>query len=452
MISATLPRMLVLMRCVTSERVSTPGHRIWSLLHHFEMPRQKRALQEVDGNSIDNPEPKRAATDAKPRSNGKSKGKKGTSKAKKSKGPDKETVMKNRAEYRAVCALCILSIRFADFLQEEIRMTAEAMSPKGLEYICVFRPRSEIRGPRDDDDDEYDEDEDDDELDTTEDERVAGKPLSDFPEWKWAFTRRGKYFAHMYTDEIDKSNPDCFGMYIYNDYAGYGGQEVIENQLNAFNDDFMRKECDAHALWAHIEAMGLCFFQSDLMGWYNLDDGPRVSATLQLIGKAVLTGLNALDRADLLKPDSKVKSIGLVLSFFLNVAENGGESMMTDLNDKQHDKPQDWPNKIVCYAKTHDIPLNVRRNFESTVEEFDTLKPGKLGRKEGEDRWGWKTDFKKFVSQYGKTHVGEPKARKIGGSTFSIFKMPKQQRIKHSFDKVDPLDVADPDGLFHDFE
>lgn len=74
-----------------------------------------------------------------------------------------------------------------------------------------------------------------DELDTSEDERVAGKPLSDFPEWKWSFTRRGKYFAHMYTDEIDKSDPDCFGMYAYNDYAGYGAQEVIENQLNAFD-------------------------------------------------------------------------------------------------------------------------------------------------------------------------------------------------------------------------
>ena len=41
-----------------------------------------------------------------------------------------------------------------------------------------------------------------------------------------------------YDLQTQKRDQDAFGMFIYNDFTGYGLQEVIQNQLSAFNNEF----------------------------------------------------------------------------------------------------------------------------------------------------------------------------------------------------------------------
>lgn len=63
-------------------------------------------------------------------------------------------------------------------------------------------------------------------------ENTAGvllEPAKDHPEHKWCIMWEG---FRMFMDYKRRSNyccPDRFGMYIYNDFEGWGYQELIEN-------------------------------------------------------------------------------------------------------------------------------------------------------------------------------------------------------------------------------
>lgn len=63
-------------------------------------------------------------------------------------------------------------------------------------------------------------------------EKYNAKPLSEHPEWPWRVSKPARKMAAKYAQDVDKRDPDIFGMYIYNDYHGYGTVEVIENMVS----------------------------------------------------------------------------------------------------------------------------------------------------------------------------------------------------------------------------
>lgn len=60
-------------------------------------------------------------------------------------------------------------------------------------------------------------------------EKYNDKPISDYPDWPWAVSELGEWYEEKYYLEAQMRHQDKFGLHIYNDFTGYGMQEVIEN-------------------------------------------------------------------------------------------------------------------------------------------------------------------------------------------------------------------------------
>lgn len=112
--------------------------------------------------------------------------------------------------------------------------------------MCICPPN--LSGGGDDDEDDWDEDEDEaeDEDDDEEDKSSGGgcgrpkcschKPINENPDHPWIITKAG--YRKMFTMQIlvTLRDPDNFSMYTYNDHAGYGVIEVLENFMLDFVD------------------------------------------------------------------------------------------------------------------------------------------------------------------------------------------------------------------------
>lgn len=129
-----------------------------------------------------------------------------------------------------------------------------------------------------------------------------------------------------------------------------------------------------------------------------MDDGDRVSATIELIGRSFLTTLAELDRVQQLREDTPIKDLGLVMSLYLSWAD--------DLSDYSIDEGNfNWRREIVAYAKHAQVDLvatgcyGVGDKLEALEdEELDgSIEP--MGRSTKADRWDWKKSVRAFHSQ-----------------------------------------------------
>lgn len=178
------------------------------------------------------------------------------------------------------------------------------------------------------------------------------------------------------------------------------------------------------------------------MTWCGLDDGQRASATVDMISTVLLTSLNALERADLLASDSKVKNIALVLSMFLALARTMSDAMEIDMHGQS--EQQTWPNAIVAYAKGHNIEIKGVYGIDEIIHDFDDTNIADFKNKPGPDRWRFKNKFKEFTIRWA---ADGSKKNAIGRAAYYITKMSAAERKKYNFDREDPLDKIDPEGL-----
>jgi len=319
-------------------------------------------------------------------------------------------------------------------------------SPEGLEYRCMSRPwedrKAEWRDLGEEPDDE------DMERYREENKKYSEATPEEVPEWPWVITKMGNYLVNVYTDQAERRDQDNFDMYVYNDFTGYGLQEVVENQLVAFHQEYIKKDSDPHRVFVHMEAMAIWLFTSELSPWMGLDDGDRLCATVDAIGQAFLTALNALERADLLKPDSKVKNIPMVMSMFLSLADDLDGTGAMELDMLGLEIEQTWPQAVVAYAQAHDLNLEGKGIYGSAeiADKFDDMSMEEFKKRRSSDRWGFKRAFKTFSA-----HWAEQIGRKniLGGEFFDIIKQSPAYRKQHAYDGKDPLDKMDPDRLVH---
>lgn len=73
---------------------------------------------------------------------------------------------------------------------------------------------------------------DEDGLDDEEARAVHNKPASEHPEWKWVTMNETWLIMTEWHRRTDYCQPDNFDMYIYNDWFGYGVQELQENLVS----------------------------------------------------------------------------------------------------------------------------------------------------------------------------------------------------------------------------
>ncbi|KAF3061026.1 hypothetical protein GL218_03102 [Daldinia childiae] len=301
------------------------------------------------------------------------------------------------------------------------------------EYYCMFRPFFDIQNENEDKD-EDDQLDDDDLLEEYNQEiraedNIEMKPATEYPDHRWiAMWETWKLFSS-WERRASYTNPDFFKMHIHKHFHGQGMQEMIENMLIAFDKEFTRKKRSKRALkqmWAIVAAMMQWLLEIPLHGWIATGDVQRINTTVNLVGRALLTVLNELDRAKMLKADSEIKDLGLIMTFYLYWVE--------DLEIPDLELP--YRKEVVSYAKRAGIDLSLAGCY-GTDEKIKALeRAGKIKPISGApktDRWDWKKKFKKFSKEY-----------KIGGERFNILKMSRDERAGYAFDKKDPLaDISD---------
>jgi hypothetical protein len=81
-------------------------------------------------------------------------------------------------------------------------------------------------------DDQYDSDEDDTEHPTHGTKScICNKAASKHPDWKWVISKQGDRLTQRLLKEAWKRDQDCHDEYFYNDFSGYGQQELMENEV-----------------------------------------------------------------------------------------------------------------------------------------------------------------------------------------------------------------------------
>lgn len=161
-----------------------------------------------------------------------------------------------------------------------------------------------------------------------------------------------------------------------------------------------------------------------------IDDSIRVCETLQIVGLAILSTLNILEQADLLKNDSIIPNIPLILSLFLGFLGDFANAMSL------RDEDQDWPNAITAYAEKHNIKIKGKYGVTKKYYRAHRLSSKKLALVRAVasiDKWKFKQRYREFSVAYGN-----------GGIEFDITKMSKAERRAKAFDDKDPLDEMPP--------
>ncbi|KAJ5647183.1 hypothetical protein N7490_003555 [Penicillium lividum] len=257
----------------------------------------------------------------------------------------------------------------------------------------------------DEDEDEEDEDKDEDKEENDADKQkkvpcdngetcVCFKPAAELLEHPWVVTNASMHMLTALEIMTSLRHPDGFGMHISNDQYGYDWKEK----------------------WTICEATALFFAKGVAGPLFQVDDGQGVEDFMELIGVMFTTMLAILDCEGLMKPESEVKSLSVVMGAFARFIH-------TDIGPDYSMDAGELDIKVLAYAK-------------KIVAE--ALELPASDDKKG-DPWGWK----KTLSQYKKDY-GRPK---IGGDTHDIATFTPAARKKEAFDNKDPLSKKDIDAL-----
>ncbi|OTB09545.1 hypothetical protein M426DRAFT_316097 [Hypoxylon sp. CI-4A] len=318
---------------------------------------------------------------------------------------------------------------------EEHEINEEGLEKLPFEYYCIFRPFFDIENENEDKDEDDQVDEDDlieqYNKEIHAEDSIEAKPAREHPEHRWvAMWETSKLFS-TWERRASYTNPEFFNMYISKNFHGNGMQEMVENMLIAFDREFSRKKRDkknVKRMWAILAAIMQWLLEIPLHSWFNTGDPKKLETTTGLVGRALVSGLNELDRARLLKADSEIKDLGLVLTFYLHWADSLKNIDGIELP---------FCKEVVAYAKKAGIDFKeagcygAEEKVKALEKDIGRIKP--LSGSPKADRWEWKRKFRKFARDY-----------KIGGEKYNILKMSRSQRASYAHDKKDPLaDVPD---------
>jgi hypothetical protein len=165
-----------------------------------------------------------------------------------------------------------------------------------------------------------------------------------------------------------------------------------------------------------------------------------------------LAMLAKLECEDLLKPDSEVKNLGLVMAMYIKLAVSIRPDYLIS-DDEDDKKPKKGSKKlfkfncarfddyVLAYAKKYNIKLLGPSDIDDLVAELEEVDLPAAG----DDPRGWTGAFKEYVRDRGVSQPGK-KAR-IGGDNLDITTWSKAERTAHSFTKKDPLGKKEIDAI-----
>ncbi|KIW70852.1 hypothetical protein PV04_03090 [Phialophora macrospora] len=341
-----------------------------------------------------------------------------------------------------------------------------------FEYCTLCRPMWDIREEKRATDEDYDSEED--EGDEPEDEEnpegesgrhnesegitpngqrksICGQkkcicklPASENPEHKWLLTKQGYLMVAKLQYEVAIRDQDAIGEHFYSDFNGYGFQEVMENQLLAFNREVSKKTVQPAALWSFIEAFA--WILDDTPVWFHVDDPDTVLATLRMIGGAIFTTLKVLEEHDLLGPESAVKNIALVLGVLYD--RTGGWP-------GDQESQLEWREAMIKEAKHHGIVFQDAPYTMSTLLERDGLSGPQNGK--GYSKWKNFKWLKEFTTFHRKQRKGSGPGATIGGRHYALETRQELEEARQAYNSwgyfgPDTSDYSDDeDGAILDY-
>ncbi|KAF2795672.1 hypothetical protein K505DRAFT_335813 [Melanomma pulvis-pyrius CBS 109.77] len=272
-------------------------------------------------------------------------------------------------------------------------------------------------------------------ADAPETKELLFLPADEHPEYKWVVMAKAAVLQVKYERRTTYCNPDSFDMYAYKDFHGYGIHELVENLLVDFDAAFLKKNNKGlEEMWVIMAAMGWWFCEGEVMNGIILDITEQISDTMNLIGAAFLESLNAIDLLGELKPNSKFRDLGLIMSLFLHWPD--------DLNKSYgfEGKYLAWRKFVVAYMKKAGLSADTGIfGTDKLIAKND--QNAEIGEPQP-NRWAFASKLKTYKSRNGK----------MGGRKYDITQWTSEERAECAFDEEDilahvPKEMLKNDGL-----
>ncbi|KAI0861444.1 hypothetical protein F4860DRAFT_171082 [Xylaria cubensis] len=272
---------------------------------------------------------------------------------------------------------------------------------------------------------------------------VCFLPLSANPEHPWVISWAGfRKFNNQFLHQ-NLRDPDNFSMYTFNDHAGYGALEALQNLFLDFEEAAKEKRGDGwREQWAICEGLVHWMLHPRTGVMTMIDDGERLHETMLLVGRMFLSMLAQLDNLGLVGDATAVKSLGCTMAMYMVLASELRKSSALDEVDSDGEstafQPDCYENAVLSYANKRGVTLRGPADIEELIADADGNV--RLPSKNAKDPWGWKAELKKYIKNQG---VGG----KIGGDRYDITTMSSAERKEASFDKKDPIKKKDLDAI-----
>jgi len=303
------------------------------------------------------------------------------------------------------------------------------------QYICLIRPLSDYKAENwglepaarrghDEIFDQYCKD-----SDPQLDNNFVYQPAKDHPDWKWVMQWQACKNWQEYKVRAKYCCPDNFGMYICNDWEGWGLMELMENMINDFDKALKKKKTSLQPMWGAMSTIIWWLSAIDEGAFINNEDGEKVCHMTEMLGFTLLRALEELSRADELKSGSAFPDIPIMITMLLEWSH--------DLHNYGiKDNAVEWRPHAIAYFKKgkFDVSMGTARTARLLQGEEDQEPDdeSKLPKKDEKDPWCWAARLKKYKKLRG--HGG-----RIGGTQYDITKMSRRERASHAFDNKDPL-------------
>lgn len=230
-----------------------------------------------------------------------------------------------------------------------------AHSSNEIEYMTMCRPFDDIEAEKRANNEDYDS-EDAEEIGSCGSKScMCKKSLKDHPDWAWIISKHGFDVVKHFQKEAMNRDQDVCNQYHHNDFSGYGFQEAVNNELQAFHSEYAKQKPDPYALWYRIT--GFAHVIPGPGAWFMCDDSQQIAQTMEMLGFAVLATMDVLKKNNLITIDSKIKDLPLVLSMCLEMVAQWDE-MEGEL---------DWRVPMINKAEANGVKLSGPHGIENHV-------------------------------------------------------------------------------------
>ncbi|KAK6525366.1 hypothetical protein TWF694_005505 [Orbilia ellipsospora] len=293
----------------------------------------------------------------------------------------------------------------------------------------------------------YDAEDDEDDACDGGDTCICTKPATAHPNHKWIMTAaaRLKYFQTRINCDI--RNPELFDMYTFNDHAGYGVIEVIENLLL----DYEAAKEDWQEQWVICETLAYFLLGSGASSMFGVDDSEKVASLCLLLGRLFIHTLSHLQRLDLLSSTSEITNLGTIMALWNSISSMIQDEVCLPLGlgmeeeqlglkrEKKVFTPSLFNENISRYAEEYGIELNGLKNMEPWNGEDGDLPSESANKGAKSDPWKFWKGLREYKKDYAVGATMLSTVKKIGGDALDLTSWSPMEREEKSYDGKDPL-------------